>query len=199
MSTCGYYFVEQDTRCIFWLEQFDAELLFENIRGVRNMGHISNTLLKLSTGEVQLITLFDVPSFAKLHASTPIHLTVRNRHSSRSANVSVTLDVDPSDAFIVAGSRNDRLPILLPGSEEKLLWKLISLSSPIPISLCNIIRILISELTLHVLAYVDDPRTLARASQVCKRWHDLVANDWLWNGNSPFKADESWDSSVLSP
>jgi hypothetical protein len=40
-STCGYYFVEQDTRCIFWLEQFDAELLFENIRGVRNMGHIS--------------------------------------------------------------------------------------------------------------------------------------------------------------
>lgn len=39
-STCGYYFVEQDTRCIFWLEQFDAELLFENIRGVRNMGHI---------------------------------------------------------------------------------------------------------------------------------------------------------------
>lgn len=39
-STCGYYFVEQDTRCIFWLELFDAELLFENIRRVRNMGHI---------------------------------------------------------------------------------------------------------------------------------------------------------------
>ncbi|KIK36670.1 hypothetical protein CY34DRAFT_16240 [Suillus luteus UH-Slu-Lm8-n1] len=53
-STCGYYFVEQDTRCVFWLERFDAELLFENIRGVKNMGHISNMLLKLSTGEVQL-------------------------------------------------------------------------------------------------------------------------------------------------
>lgn len=38
--TCGYYFVEQDTRCIFWLERFDAESLFENIRRVRNMGHI---------------------------------------------------------------------------------------------------------------------------------------------------------------
>jgi hypothetical protein len=40
-NTCGYYFVEQDTRCIFWLESFDAESLFENIRRVRNMGHIS--------------------------------------------------------------------------------------------------------------------------------------------------------------
>lgn len=40
--TCGYYFVEQDTRCIFWLERFDAETsgLFENIRRVKNMGHI---------------------------------------------------------------------------------------------------------------------------------------------------------------
>ncbi|KAG2131491.1 hypothetical protein BD769DRAFT_1386709 [Suillus cothurnatus] len=39
-NTCGYYFVEQDTRCIFWLERFDAESLFDNIRRVRNMGHI---------------------------------------------------------------------------------------------------------------------------------------------------------------
>ncbi|KAG2057903.1 hypothetical protein BDR06DRAFT_1018591 [Suillus hirtellus] len=40
-TTCGYYFVEQDTRCIFWLERFDAETLFENIRRVKNMGHIT--------------------------------------------------------------------------------------------------------------------------------------------------------------
>lgn len=37
-----------------------------------------------------------------------------------------------------------------------------------------------AELALHILAYVDDPCTLARASQVCKRWRDLVADDWLW-------------------
>lgn len=73
----------------------------------------------------ELIALLDAPSFAKLHVSMPIHLTVRNRHSSRSANVAVTLDLDPSDAFIVAGLRNGRLPILLPGSEEKLSWNLI--------------------------------------------------------------------------
>ncbi|KAG1737224.1 hypothetical protein EDB19DRAFT_1719307, partial [Suillus lakei] len=27
----------------------------------------------------------------------------------------------------------------------------------------------VAELALHILAYVDDPRTLARASQVCRR------------------------------
>lgn len=37
-----------------------------------------------------------------------------------------------------------------------------------------------SELALHILVFVDNPRTLARASQVCKRWHDLVSDDWLW-------------------
>jgi F-box and WD-40 domain protein CDC4 len=37
-----------------------------------------------------------------------------------------------------------------------------------------------AELALHILAFVNHPRTLARASQVCKRWHDLVSDDWLW-------------------
>ena len=39
--------------------------------------------------------------------------------------MAVTLELDASDAFIVAGLRNGRLPILLPGSEEKLAWILI--------------------------------------------------------------------------
>lgn len=66
-----------------------------------------------------------------------------------------------------------------------------------------------AELALHILSYVDDPCTLARASQVCKRWHDLVADDWLWkilcdtysfradtedrSCTGPFEDDESWD------
>lgn len=43
-NTCGYYFVEQDAQCIFWPESFDAESLFENIRRVRNMGHIKHAI-----------------------------------------------------------------------------------------------------------------------------------------------------------
>jgi len=40
-------------------------------------------------------------------------------------NAAVTLELDASDAFIVVGLRNGRLPILLPGSEENLSWILI--------------------------------------------------------------------------
>jgi len=40
-NTCGYYFVEPDTRCIFWLDRFDATPILGNVRRVRNMGHIS--------------------------------------------------------------------------------------------------------------------------------------------------------------
>ncbi|KAG2131466.1 hypothetical protein BD769DRAFT_1722792 [Suillus cothurnatus] len=64
-NTCGYYFVEQDTRCIFWLERFDAESLFDNIRRVRNMGHISNTLLKLSTAVCA--TLMPTQTISRTH------------------------------------------------------------------------------------------------------------------------------------
>jgi len=39
--------------------------------------------------------------------------------------VAVTLELDASDAFIVAGLRNGCLPILLLGSEENLSWILI--------------------------------------------------------------------------
>jgi len=49
-KTCGYYFVEPDKRCIFWIERFDATPIFGHVRRVRNMGHISNLLSKLSTG-----------------------------------------------------------------------------------------------------------------------------------------------------
>lgn len=106
----------------------DYEVVWRRMLPAGGRGRQSITRFALPTLMIpqdELIALLDVPSFAKLHVSTPIHLTVRNRHSSRSANVSVTLDLDPSDAFIVAGLRNGRLPILLPGSEEKLSWKLI--------------------------------------------------------------------------
>ncbi|KAF9224079.1 WD40 repeat-like protein [Gyrodon lividus] len=36
------------------------------------------------------------------------------------------------------------------------------------------------EIALHILCFIDEPKTLARASQVSKRWHDLVQDEWLW-------------------
>ncbi|KZF21640.1 WD40 repeat-like protein [Xylona heveae TC161] len=37
-----------------------------------------------------------------------------------------------------------------------------------------------TELCLRVLAFIDDPKTLARASQVSRRWHELLADDMTW-------------------
>ncbi|ETI28090.1 hypothetical protein G647_00539 [Cladophialophora carrionii CBS 160.54] len=36
------------------------------------------------------------------------------------------------------------------------------------------------ELCLRVLSYIDDPLSLARASQVSRRWHKLLNDDMLW-------------------
>ncbi|KAI6041228.1 WD40 repeat-like protein, partial [Pisolithus marmoratus] len=36
------------------------------------------------------------------------------------------------------------------------------------------------ELAYHILSFIDDPKTFARASQVCRRWHDLITNEYLW-------------------
>ncbi|KAK4940954.1 hypothetical protein LTR10_018998 [Elasticomyces elasticus] len=36
------------------------------------------------------------------------------------------------------------------------------------------------ELCLRVLSYIDDPLSLARASQVSHRWHKLLNDDMLW-------------------
>ena len=36
------------------------------------------------------------------------------------------------------------------------------------------------ELCLRVLSFVDDPKSLARSSQVSRRWHKLLTDDMLW-------------------
>lgn len=72
-----------------------------------------------------LIALLDGPTTARLHTPIPLRLTIRNRHPTRSANVTVQLDADMADAFVVAGLRHGRIPILLPGAEESVTWNLI--------------------------------------------------------------------------
>lgn len=66
-----------------------------------------------------------VPPSAKLHVPISMRLKIRNRHPSRSANITIQLEPEPSDAFVVSGLRSGRVPILLPGGEEELSWRLI--------------------------------------------------------------------------
>ncbi|KAF8627616.1 hypothetical protein AX15_004317 [Amanita polypyramis BW_CC] len=74
-----------------------------------------------------LIALLKVSSVATLHVPMPLVLLVRNYHKSKSANITVHLEADSQDGFVVAGLRNGRIPILLPGTEEKVVWHLIPL------------------------------------------------------------------------
>ncbi|TBU21299.1 Gryzun, putative trafficking through golgi-domain-containing protein [Dichomitus squalens] len=82
-----------------------------------------------------LVALLDAPTTAHLHQPIPLRLTVRNRHPSRSANVTVRLEPDAAtDAFIVSGLRHGRMPILLPGAEENITWNLIPVE-------CGLVRV----------------------------------------------------------
>ena len=37
---CGYYFVEHNSRCLFWLEEFDAEGICNEIKAVVSLSHL---------------------------------------------------------------------------------------------------------------------------------------------------------------
>lgn len=72
-----------------------------------------------------IIALLELPSFAKLHDPVHAHLTLRNHHPSRSASLTVQLEPDATDAFLIAGQRKASMPTLLPGTEAQLVWTLI--------------------------------------------------------------------------
>lgn len=68
------------------------------------------------------------------------------------------------------------------------------------------------ELSLHILSFVDSPRTLARASQVSKMWRRLLEDEWTWKemcdrhrfarlelASSPSTASLAFDAEVGLP
>lgn len=73
----------------------------------------------------ELIALIHCPPAAQLHQAFSLDLTVQNQHPSRTADV--YLDVDSSEAFVLAGPRHARLTTLLPGTSEQISYKLMPL------------------------------------------------------------------------
>jgi trafficking protein particle complex subunit 11 len=91
-------------------------------------GALSTTKFKLPPLKPptdDLVALLNLPSTGKLHVPMMMKLTVRNGDPSRTAVVTVHLEPDPSDGFVVAGLRSGRLPMLLPETETTIDWKLI--------------------------------------------------------------------------
>jgi trafficking protein particle complex subunit 11 len=88
-----------------------------------------------------IVALLDVPPQGALHVPMLLTLTIRNYHSTRSANIVVQLEPDSMDGFVVSGLRNGRVPVLLPGSEEKLIWNII----PIECGFVKVPRIKVTD------------------------------------------------------
>ena len=49
-----------------------------------------------------------------------------------------------------------------------------------PLLRCDFLTALPAELAVHILAFIDDPRTLVRAGTVSRGWRRLAADEWLW-------------------
>lgn len=81
-----------------------------------------------------LVALLNVPSTAKLHVPFQMHLIIRNKDPIRCAIVTVSLEPHVQDAFVISGLRSGRLPLILPGAEEKITWNLIPLD-------CGIVKV----------------------------------------------------------
>ncbi|KAJ7496837.1 Gryzun, putative trafficking through golgi-domain-containing protein [Mycena latifolia] len=104
------------------------EVTWRRILGSGDRGPLSTSIFPLPPLRPPIdgvIALLDAPPTAKLHVPLSLTITIRNRHPSRSANVTIQLEPDPSDGFVVAGLRSGRVPILLPGGEERFTWRLI--------------------------------------------------------------------------
>jgi len=125
------------------------KILPNNLRGPLSTTHFSLPSLQPPMDEI--IALLDVAPVGKLHEPFPLTLTIRNRHPTRTAEVYVQLETasassavestgqDPSASastsgtaqtqvgtgFVVAGIRAGRVPLLLAGAEERLVWMLI--------------------------------------------------------------------------
>lgn len=121
------------------------QICWRRIRNNGERGSVSTSVFplpSLSPPVEGLLALLSVPPTATLHVPITLTLTVRNYHLCKSANVIVQLDLDASDGFVIAGLRSGRVPILMPGAEEKLTWKLI----PIECGYIKVPRIKVMDL-----------------------------------------------------
>jgi len=126
----GQYYVTWHRYCIPSVIRQLFDPIFYRILPNGKRGSTTGSYFVLPTLQPpldNLIALLDVPPQATLHKPILMKLTIRNYHPSRSANITAHLDPETLDGFVVSGIRSGRVPVLLPGSEEKLVWQMIPL------------------------------------------------------------------------
>ncbi|KZT25335.1 WD40 repeat-like protein [Neolentinus lepideus HHB14362 ss-1] len=82
--------------------------------------------------------------------------------------------------FVSLGS-SDRFQYIQAILSECNASELLFISTTIaPLLKRDFLRDLPIEIALHILSYITDAKTLARASQVSKYWNRLLADEWIW-------------------
>jgi hypothetical protein len=92
------------------------------------------------------VALLQVPPIGRLHEPLSVELILRNESPVRTANVSISIGVAtgsgagdaeadggggqgtlPQQQFVVAGIKNGRLGVVLPGEEQRVVWVVVPL------------------------------------------------------------------------
>lgn len=135
---------------------------------------VSPGILGPSTNTI-LVPVFSPPTPAPsprpLSPSSP-------KQALTSDPISFTLDVLPRFTQLTASQRRDFLTHLLAACDVDQLVHANALIQPRLKR--DFLRELPSEVALLVLAFVDDAKTLARASQASRFWYALLADEWTW-------------------
>ncbi|KAF9375704.1 hypothetical protein CPB97_011283, partial [Podila verticillata] len=121
-----------------------------------------------------------------------------------------TIAKQPSPILATVPGITDAFQQLDPASQWVLLTELVNKCSTSQLTfLTNIIAPKLKrdflhdlplELAHHILSFIDDPRSLARAGQVSRFWHQLIeTEDWVWRAQCIRMFGPTSCSSLPSP
>lgn len=116
----------------------------------------------------------------RLSAFDPPSTSIAAHLASSSSNPSLSTQPHSVSSFaaLTPALRFQHLAALLAEcTPEELLFISTTIT---PLLRRDFLRDLPAELAFHALSFVDDPRTLARASRVSRTWNRLLEDQWLW-------------------
>lgn len=84
------------------------------------------TLPQLNPPGDDLVAFVEPPATVRLHVPFTLRLVIQNRHASRTADLA--LQLEPNEHFVLSGLRTGRVPLLIAGAQEELLFNAIPLT-----------------------------------------------------------------------
>lgn len=116
--------------------------------------------------------------FLNMQDSPPSTPRPIQRHCNKDDKLDYIVQVKSTFTQLSASQRHFFLSEILSCCDNQLLQYIYTFITP-KLKIDFLSRLPI-ELALHVLEYIDDPRTLARASRVSRHWNTLLKDEGAW-------------------